>query len=187
LIRPHRNLSRAWRALSKEQPLSQALVQVNSHIIHCISQHQPRKIGIGRATAIAFARNKIGALALADINIPDLDATCHQISLLFPDLPVQVLHVNVVDENCVDEAIKQTAQRFGGIDIGVNCAGISGNPTPTDRMPLAEWQKVIDVNQTGLWLCQRALIRQMLTQEYVNSRVNMELKVANDLKMARDS
>jgi NAD(P)-dependent dehydrogenase (short-subunit alcohol dehydrogenase family) len=58
-------------------------------------------------------------------------------------------------------------ERFGSIDIGVNCAGISGNPTSTHEMSLAEWNKVIAINQTGVWLCQRALIRQMLTQEYV--------------------
>ncbi|KAJ5195458.1 uncharacterized protein N7498_008896 [Penicillium cinerascens] len=121
--------------------------------------------GIGKATALAFAKNGIGALALADLNISALESTCHEINIQFPNVQVEMLQVNVADEACVDSAVRKTVERFGGIDIGINCAGISGNPTPTDQMSLSEWQKVIDINQTGLWLCQRAVIRQMLTQE----------------------
>lgn len=134
-----------------------------------------RIIGIGKATALAFAKNGIGALALADLNTSALESTCHEISIQFPNVQVEILQVNVVDEACVDSAVRKTVERFGGIDIGINCAGISGNPTPTDQMSLSEWQKVIDINQTGLWLCQRALIRQMLTQECVPSLHRVKL------------
>ncbi|KAJ5142367.1 uncharacterized protein N7443_007085 [Penicillium atrosanguineum] len=121
--------------------------------------------GIGKATALAFAKSGISALALADLNISALESTRHEIETLFPDVQVETLQVNVADEVGVDSAVRKSVERFGSIEIGINCAGISGSPTPTDKMSLAEWQKVIDINQTGLWLSQRALIRQMLTQE----------------------
>ncbi|KAJ5668658.1 hypothetical protein N7462_009728 [Penicillium macrosclerotiorum] len=121
--------------------------------------------GIGKDTAIAFAKNGIRAIVLVDVNLPLLESTRDELSSLFPAVQLEILKANVADEASVEDAVRQTAEKFGSIEIGVNCAGISGNPAPTDQMTLAEWQKVIDVNQTGVWLCQRALIRQMLKQE----------------------
>lgn len=68
----------------------------------------------------------------------------------------------------MDEAVRRTVERFGRIDISVHCAGIVGQPTATHELTAAEWQRVIDINQTGVLLCQKAVIRQMLTQEYVS-------------------
>lgn len=121
--------------------------------------------GIGKSTAIAFANNGIRAISLVDLNISLLEETRDELRNQFPGIEVEILQANVADEKSVETAIQQTIARFGSIEIGINCAGISGNPTPTADMSLAEWQKVIDVNQTGVWLCQRALIRQMLKQE----------------------
>ncbi|KAJ5742424.1 uncharacterized protein N7511_011443 [Penicillium nucicola] len=121
--------------------------------------------GIGKATALAFAKNGVNALALVDLNLSLLENTRQELQDAYPGVHVEIFDVNVANEASVDSAVHKTVERFGGIDIGVNCAGISGNPTPTDQMTLEEWNKVIAINQTGLWLCQRALIRQMLTQD----------------------
>lgn len=102
-----------------------------------------------------------------DTNVPLLEQTRDELRAQFPSLEVEILEVNVANEESVESAVQKTVERFGRLDIGINCAGISGDPTPTAEMTLAEWQKVIDVNQTGVWLCQRALIRQMLKQESV--------------------
>lgn len=104
------------------------------------------------------------------MNVPLLEQTRDELCAQFPSLEVEILEVNVANESSVESAVQKTVERFGRVDIGINCAGISGNPTPTAEMSLAEWQKVIDVNQTGVWLCQRALIRQMLKQESVERR-----------------
>jgi NAD(P)-dependent dehydrogenase (short-subunit alcohol dehydrogenase family) len=128
--------------------------------------------GIGKATAISFAQNGIESMALVDLNLPLLERTRDELRALFPKIKVEAFQANVADETSVENAVRETVEHFGGIDIGINCAGISGAPTPTDRMTLAEWQKVIDVNQTGVWLCQRALIRQMLQQEWVIPLLN---------------
>lgn len=122
-------------------------------------------IGIGRAAAYALAQHGARGLALVDINTAMLDGTRVELQTRYPKLDVLVMSIDVTDEESVDTAAKKTAEQFGRIDIAINCAGISGNPTPTTEMGLKDWQKVIDVNQTGVWLCQRAMIRQMLTQE----------------------
>jgi NAD(P)-dependent dehydrogenase (short-subunit alcohol dehydrogenase family) len=122
-------------------------------------------LGIGKSTAFALARNGISGLALLDLNLSLLETAQAELQIQHPNVGVEILQVDVADEASVDAAVQQTVERFGRIDIGVNCAGISGNPTSTHQMTLAEWKKVIDINQTGVWLCQRALIRQMLTQE----------------------
>ncbi|CAI7614363.1 unnamed protein product [Penicillium pancosmium] len=121
--------------------------------------------GIGKSTSIALAQNGISAVALVDMNVPLLEKTRDELRAQFPSLAVEIMEVNVANEESVESAVQKTAERFGRVDIGINCAGISGIPTPTAEMSLAEWQKVIDVNQTGVWLCQRALIRQMLKQD----------------------
>lgn len=123
--------------------------------------------GIGKATAISFAQNGIQSITLVDLNLSHLERSRSELRAQFSTVSVEIIQANVADEASVDDAVRKTVERFGSIDIGINCAGISGTPTPTDQMTLAEWQKVIDVNQTGVWLCQRALIRQMLKQEWV--------------------
>ncbi|KAJ5108140.1 hypothetical protein N7456_004815 [Penicillium angulare] len=121
--------------------------------------------GIGKAAALTLAQNGIKALALIDLNLSVLESARDEILSKFGHVEVEILQVNVADESSVDAAVNNVAAKFGGIDIGINSAGISGTPTPTHLMSLSEWQKVVDVNQTGVWLCQRALIRQMLKQE----------------------
>src|SRR5215471_13385881 len=49
------------------------------------------------------------------------------------------------------EAISAVEKELGAISIAVNCAGIA-NAAPAEEMPLDQWQKVIDVNVTGVFL-----------------------------------
>ena len=68
-------------------------------------------------------------------------------------------------EDSVQSAIDQTIKTFGRLDIAINNAGIGGNSAQTVDQSLSEFQRVMDVNVNGVWLCQRAQIRQMLKQE----------------------
>jgi gluconate 5-dehydrogenase len=67
------------------------------------------------------------------------------------------------DEAAVDAMVAATLEGFGQIDILVNNAGTSWGARPEDH-PLAGWQKVLDVNLTGVFLCSRAVGRQMLAR-----------------------
>jgi NAD(P)-dependent dehydrogenase (short-subunit alcohol dehydrogenase family) len=60
-------------------------------------------------------------------------------------------------QSVVDETVKQ----FGRIDVLINNAGISWGAMP-EEMPLAQWQKVLDVNLTGCFLMAQAVGREML-------------------------
>ncbi|RHZ55422.1 SDR family NAD(P)-dependent oxidoreductase [Aspergillus thermomutatus] len=126
--------------------------------------------GIGKATAHVLAQNGISAIALVDVNLPLLEETQKELQSEYAQLRVAVLQVDVTDEVSVEAAVRKTAEEFGRIDVGVNAAGISGRPGLSHDLELSDWQKVIDINQTGLWICQRALIRQMLKQETRGAR-----------------
>jgi NAD(P)-dependent dehydrogenase (short-subunit alcohol dehydrogenase family) len=72
---------------------------------------------------------------------------------------------DVSDQKQVEGLVAATVGAFGKIDILVNNAGISWGEDP-ERMPLEKWQKVIDVNLTGAFLCAQAAGREMLTRQY---------------------
>ncbi|PYH31778.1 SDR family NAD(P)-dependent oxidoreductase [Aspergillus neoniger CBS 115656] len=121
--------------------------------------------GIGKTTAFTLAQNGIEALSLLDVNEALLQRTKNELATSHPNVAVEITVGDVSKEACVDEAVCRTVERFGRIDISVHCAGIVGQPSATHELTAAEWQRVIDINQTGVLLCQKAVIRQMLTQE----------------------
>jgi NAD(P)-dependent dehydrogenase (short-subunit alcohol dehydrogenase family) len=69
--------------------------------------------------------------------------------------------LDVTDEPAVDAAMAEVAARHGGIDILVASAGIAIR-RPATELPLADWQKVVDVNLTGVFLCARSAARHMI-------------------------
>src|SRR5215467_6229022 len=64
----------------------------------------------------------------------------------------------------VEQLVAATVAEFGRVDILINNAGISWG-APTEKMTLAEWNKVIETNLTGTFLCAQAAGRIMLKQE----------------------
>jgi NAD(P)-dependent dehydrogenase (short-subunit alcohol dehydrogenase family) len=125
--------------------------------------------GIGRSIAHTYAQNGISALALADISLPALEATQVELLQRHPHLADQVAiyTVNVTKEEEISAAVQSAAQRFGRIDISIHGAGISGVGAHTHELDLKEWQRVIDVNQTGVMLCDKWMVKQMLGQELI--------------------
>lgn len=75
------------------------------------------------------------------------------------------LELDTRKEDSVNSAIDQTVKKFGRIDIGINNAGIGGQPKQSIDVELADWENVMAVNLNGVFLCQKAQIRQMLKQE----------------------
>ena len=84
--------------------------------------------GIGRATAIAFARSGIQRLTLTDINEANLAKVSKSIKDEYPNVEIQSLVVNVRDTDAVNSTISKTVERFGRIDIAVNVAGSMSFP-----------------------------------------------------------
>ncbi|QTL04262.1 SDR family oxidoreductase [Aquabacter sp. L1I39] len=74
--------------------------------------------------------------------------------------------LDVTDCAAVEAAAQETAQAFGGIDILVASAGITGPNTTTWTYPAEEWRKVIDVNLNGLFYCNKAVVPYLLENGY---------------------
>lgn len=124
--------------------------------------------GIGQYTAYAFAKHGITQLALCDIRPETLKETTAHLKTINENISVLEVEADVSNESDVQNAISKTLKTFGRIDIAVNNAGIGHAPKHTADVEFSEFQKVFSVNLNGVWLCQRAQIRQMLTQDYLS-------------------
>ena len=72
--------------------------------------------------------------------------------------------VDVVDEKSVAAMVKRVLEEFPRIDILVNAAGLAIRK-PADSFPIDEWQKVMDINARGTFLCCQAVGREMIKQK----------------------
>lgn len=115
--------------------------------------------GIGRALALRFAR--AGArLAILDLDQAALDSLVQH---LRDHLGGEALGLrcDVADADAVERAVALAVERFGGIDVLVNNAGISANK-PTLEVTVDEWRRAVDINLTGVFLCAQAAGRRMV-------------------------
>lgn len=115
--------------------------------------------GIGRATAVAFAR--AGArLALVDIDQTANDETAK----LVADAGGQALtlRADVTIEEEVKAALGSTVDRYGRLDIAFNNVGRDQKVGPLEDTTEEEWRKIIDLNVTSMFLCMRNEIPIML-------------------------
>ncbi|MDH3665283.1 MAG: SDR family oxidoreductase [Alphaproteobacteria bacterium] len=73
---------------------------------------------------------------------------------------------DVTSETSVAEAARASLARAGHVDILVNNAGVNGPTKPTWDYTLDEWNKVLAVDLTGVFLCTRALVGRMRARGY---------------------
>ena len=110
--------------------------------------------GIGRACALAFAREGARIAALARRQDP-LEALCSAIAKQGGDVLALTADVTRADE--IDRAITAAVDRFGPFHILVNSAGIPFIGT-AESTTEAEWNRVLEVNLTGTFLVSRAAV-----------------------------
>jgi NAD(P)-dependent dehydrogenase (short-subunit alcohol dehydrogenase family) len=113
--------------------------------------------GIGRATAEAFVAAGARAV-LIDLDLEE----AKKAALALGNAEAHSLNVTLEAE--VDRFFDELAERLGRIDVLVNNAGASIRK-PTTELSAAEWDKVIAVNQTAVFLCSRAAARHMLPRK----------------------
>lgn len=111
--------------------------------------------GIGRELAMALARAGATVAAL------DRDAATAEATRAAIGGTAMALACDVTDEAAVARAFAELEARHGRLDILVNNAGAALRK-PTAELPLEDWQRVVDVNLTGVFLCCRAAARLML-------------------------
>lgn len=116
--------------------------------------------GIGRAICLALAKEGCD-LVIGDINFQTAEKVAEEIrSLQRKSLAVKV---DVSDSKQVNQMVKNTLKEFGKIDILVNNAGIAYQGT-IENMEEKDWDKVINVNLKGTFLCSKAVIKLMKRQ-----------------------
>jgi 3-oxoacyl-[acyl-carrier protein] reductase len=118
--------------------------------------------GIGRATAIALAATGVKVV----VNYAQSSGAAEEVvqEIEKNGGKAIALKADVSKTEEVDSLIDQTLKTFGRIDILVNNAGITRD-TLLLRMKLEDWQAVIDLNLTGVFLCTKAVSKVMLKQK----------------------
>ncbi len=117
--------------------------------------------GIGEATALLLAEQ--GATVVVTDVIPEREAVGEAVEERGGDALVREL--DVTDAGAAAGVVEDTLETFGRLDVLVNNAGIF--PTATlEEMTAEEWQRVIDVNLTGVFNCTKAALPAMREAGY---------------------
>jgi 3-oxoacyl-[acyl-carrier protein] reductase len=117
--------------------------------------------GIGRAIALALAAEGANVV----VNYASSSAAADEVVKAITDGggSAIALQADVSKLEQVDALLKETLDKFGRVDVLVNNAGITRD-TLLLRMKPEDWQAVIDLNLTGVFLCTRAVSKVMLKQ-----------------------
>jgi NAD(P)-dependent dehydrogenase (short-subunit alcohol dehydrogenase family) len=123
--------------------------------------------GIGRGIAQTFAREG-ATVVIADVTEAVREGgTPTHVLLEAEGLPVAFVRTDVSIEEEAEAVVQHAVKRHGRLDILVNDAAI-GLGKPLLDTSLEEWNRVLAVNLTGVFLMCRAAVRQMLRQEVRN-------------------
>ena len=127
-------------------------------------------LGLGRSFARTLA--EAGAdVAVVDVNEDSLKET----EEILKKTGRKVLRVvaDVSEPTDVARMIDETTSNFGRLNIAVNNAGIVSKPARFHEMPYKDWNRVISVNLTGVFLCMQREIEVMLNQPDGGSIINI--------------
>jgi NAD(P)-dependent dehydrogenase (short-subunit alcohol dehydrogenase family) len=104
--------------------------------------------GIGRATAELFAAEGANVIAV-DLREPTVS---------FEQPRIQFLRMDVANEEDWKAVLERVVSQHGTVNVLVNNAGIGGSQQVIDRESLSDWNRVVAVNQTGVFLGMREVI-----------------------------
>lgn len=117
--------------------------------------------GIGRATAVAFA-NRGAKVVVADWVEDKEQETLKLVKAAGSE--ALFIKCNVSDSSDVKAMVDKTIATFGRLDFAFNNAGIEGANATTHECTEENWDKTINVNLKGIWLCMKNEIPYMLKQ-----------------------
>ncbi len=117
--------------------------------------------GIGRASCLVFAQE--GArVAVADVDLAGAEETVGLIEGVGGR--GVALQVDVTKSREVEPLVDRVVEEFGRLDCAFNNAGVGGEVMNTHEYPEDDWDRVLDVNLKGVWLCMKYEIPVMLRQ-----------------------
>lgn len=117
--------------------------------------------GMGLATAKAFAQAG-AATVMSDVDMKVLQIEADKIAKT--GAKVLAVKCNVADEQEVKSMIDLTVSTFGRLDMAYNNAGINTLEIKIADLSRADYDRIVGINQNGIWLCMQYEIRQMLKQ-----------------------
>lgn len=115
--------------------------------------------GIGKATALAFAKRGAKVVLTDWIEEP---STLKEVKASGAD--AVFIKCDVSRSREVADMVAQAIKAFGRIDFAANNAGIEGETAPTHECTEENWDKTININVKGVWLCMKHEIKVMLEQ-----------------------
>jgi len=118
--------------------------------------------GIGKAVSLAMAKEG-SKLILIDLDLEGLEITAKQTGL--PQESLLIDNIDVTNFNKIELLIEHAVEKFGRIDIQANIAGvlIRKGLFQTD---IEEWEKVLKINLSGVFICIKAVAPYMIKQKY---------------------
>ena len=121
--------------------------------------------GIGRAACKLLASRGAHLIA-ADLNLKLAEETVSTIAAEANGARVAIaVQVDVADEKSVAAMMKAAIDEFGRLDGALNAAGIEGERAPIHECTLENFERVINVNLRGTFLCMKAQLQQFLQQD----------------------
>ena len=128
----------------------------------------------GRTAVVTGAARGIGLAIVERLADSDANVMVWDVDEAALDAAVSTLGGNRVDATAADvtdpasiEAARdRTIGRFGQIDVLVNNAGISGPNLTTWEYPVEDWNQVVAVDLTGVFLCCRSIVPHMIEKDY---------------------
>lgn len=117
--------------------------------------------GIGRATVELFAKEGANVIIW---DVSDQGISLAQ-QLTQQGLSATFMKVSVANKTEVENAVAEIIKQFTRIDILINNAGITQDRTLL-KMSMEEWDKVISINLTGVFICTQAVVTHMKNQNY---------------------
>ena len=117
--------------------------------------------GIGRALALELGRRG-ASVVVSDVNLDGAQAVATAINAMCPD-SASAVALDVSDAEAVAALVKDTAERFGRLDLMFNNAGISITGDARD-LSIAQWRRVIDINLMGVIYGSDAAYKTMAAQ-----------------------
>ncbi|QKJ88377.1 SDR family oxidoreductase [Paramixta manurensis] len=117
--------------------------------------------GIGAGIAERFARD--GANLVMVSNAERVFTTAEQLRARY-GVEILARQVDVTDEEQVQALYQQAFERFGRIDVSIQNAGVI-TIDYFDKMPKQDFEKILAVNTTGVWLCCREAAKYMVKQQ----------------------
>lgn len=115
--------------------------------------------GMGKVVVEQFLTHGTKVAAI-DLHLDGLD----ELKTQYPE-QLLVIQGDLTDEQSVEDAVKKTAETFGQIDVLANVAGIAQAATDIEKVSLKDWERIMAINSTAVFLTSRAAVPYMKQQK----------------------